>query len=156
IMTLRLGNKTIQLWHTPGHSPDSIVCLIREDRVLFAADTLMPVPYYVDGDYDDFLQSLTSLQNNNFETVVQGHGEVILRGEIEEKIQNDLDYLAAVKQHVETALGNRNPETYLDSVDIEQCGKSRIPLNGHVQNLHKANLRALYRQMSGQVVEMTK
>ncbi len=147
VMNLRLGNKTIQMWHTPGHSPDSIVCLIREDRVLFAADTLMPVPYFVDGDYDDFVQSLTSLQNNNFENVVQGHGEVILRGEIEDKIQNDLGYLAAVKQHVEAARVKDEPEKYLDEVDIERCGKSRIPLNGSVQQLHQANLRALYRQI---------
>jgi cyclase len=150
VMNLRLGNKTLQLWHTPGHSPDSIVCLIREDRVLFAADTLMPVPYYVDGDYDDFIQSLMSLQNNNFENVVQGHGEVILRGEIEEKIQNDLDYLAAVKQHVEVALSRDDPEKYLDEVDIERCGKSRIPLNGSVQQLHQANLRALLRQQQAE------
>lgn len=145
VMNLRLGNKTIQLWHTPGHSPDSIVALIREDRVLFAADTLMPVPYFVDGDYDDFVQSLMSLQNNNFENVVQGHGEVILRGEIEEKIQSDLDYLAAIKRHVEIARTRTEPERYLDEVDIESCGKSRIPLNGSVQQLHQANLRALFR-----------
>jgi glyoxylase-like metal-dependent hydrolase (beta-lactamase superfamily II) len=145
VMNLRLGNKTIQMWHTPGHSPDSIVCLVREDRVLFASDTLMPVPYFVDGDYDDFVQSLESLRNNNFENVVQGHGEVILRGEIEEKIQSDLDYLAAVKRHVEVARSRTDAEKYLDDVDIESCGKSRIPLNGSVQQLHQANLRALYR-----------
>jgi cyclase len=145
VLNLRLGNKTIQMWHTPGHSPDSTVCLVREDRVLFASDTLMPVPYFVDGDYDDFVQSLESLRNNNFENVVQGHGEVILRGEIEEKIQSDLNYLAAIKHHVEVARSRTDPEKYLDDIDIESCGKSRIPLNGSVQQLHQANLRALYR-----------
>jgi cyclase len=153
-INLHLGDKTLQLWHTPGHSPDSIVCLIKEDRVLFASDTLMPVPYFVDGDYDDFVSSLQSLQNNNFENVVQGHGEVILRGEIEEKIQNDLAYLASVKKHVETARTKSSPEKFLETVDIERCGKSRIPLNGHVQNLHSANMRALLRQPS-KVIEPT-
>src|SRR5258708_39876577 len=118
LMNLHLGDKTIQLWHTPGHSPDSIVCLVQEDRVLFASDTLMPVPYFVDGAYDDFVKSLQSLQNNNFENVVQGHGEVILRGEIEEKIDSDLRYLAAVKKFVETACNKSDPERYLDNIDI--------------------------------------
>src|SRR5436309_12577099 len=141
LMNLHLGDKTIQLWHTPGHSPDSIVCLAKEDRILFAADTLMPVPHFVDGDYDDFVRSLQSLQNGSYENVVQGHGEVILRGEIEGKIQNDLEYLTTVKQHVETARSKSDPDKYLESIDIERCGKSRIPLNGSVQQLHHANLR---------------
>ena len=150
---LRLGNKTIQLWHTPGHSMDSLVCLAKEDRVLFAADTLMPVPYFIDGDYDSFVATLQSLRNNNFENVIQGHGEIILKGEIEEKIDNDLQYLAAVKQHVEIALTMPDPETYLSGVSIEQCGKSRIPLNGSVRDLHAANLQTLYRQLSKQALE---
>lgn len=153
LMNLHLGDKTIQLWHTPGHSPDSIVCLAKEDRILFASDTLMPVPYFVDGDYEDFVRSLQSLQNNNFENVVQGHGEVILRGEIEEKILSDLHYMAAIKKHVDTARNKSDPERYLDNIDIERCGKSRIPLNGSVQGLHQANLRALYRQRAGEMIE---
>jgi glyoxylase-like metal-dependent hydrolase (beta-lactamase superfamily II) len=155
-MTLRLGNKTVQMWHTPGHSLDSIVCLAKEDRILFASDTLMPVPYFIDGDYDAFVQSLESLRNGNFENVIQGHGEIILRGEIEEKIESDLQYLAALQRHVEIAQTKPNPEKYLSSVDIEHCGKSRIPLNGSVQQLHQANLRALYRQEIEQVEQAEK
>jgi glyoxylase-like metal-dependent hydrolase (beta-lactamase superfamily II) len=154
-MDLRLGDKTVQLTHTPGHSPDQIVALVKEDRILFASDMLMPVPYFVDGDYDDFVASLQSLRNNSFENVIQGHGEVILRGEIEEKIESDLHYLAAVKKHVEAARGKADPERYLDHVDIERCGKSRIALHGSVQQLHQANLRTLYRQMTGEVIEMS-
>ncbi len=153
VLEIRLGNKTVQMWHTPGHSPDSIVCLSKEDRILFAADTLMPVPYFVDGDYETFITTLERLQNNNFENIIQGHGEVILKGEIEEKISDDLAYLGAVKKFVEIARTTPDPERYLDSIDIERCGKSRIPLNGHVRELHSANLRALYRQLSGQVIE---
>ena len=35
---------------------------------------------------------------------------------------------------------------YLKSLDVEQCGKSRIPLNGGVQELHIGNLMALLEQ----------
>ncbi len=154
-MDLRLGDKTLQLTHTPGHSADQIVCLVKEDRILFASDMLMPVPYFVDGDYDDFVASLQSLRNNNFENVIQGHGEVILRGEIEEKIEGDLNYLAEIKKHVETARGKAAPEHYLDHVDIEDCGKSRIALHGSVQQLHQANLRALYHHVTGEMIEVS-
>ncbi|GAB4573566.1 MAG: MBL fold metallo-hydrolase [Anaerolineae bacterium] len=145
-LTVHLGNKSVELWHSPGHSPDSVVCLIREDRILFAADTLMPVPYFVDGSYDDFVNSLKNLQNRGFECVVQGHGEVVLRGEIESKLQSDLDYLACLKKQVEKAMTYKNHERQLAKIDIERCGKSRIPLNGIVQDLHRANVRTLYNQ----------
>ncbi|MBN1285991.1 MAG: MBL fold metallo-hydrolase [Anaerolineae bacterium] len=144
---VHLGNKTLRMWHTPGHSADSCVCLVEDDRVLFAADTIMPVPYFVDGSYADFVASLKSLQNQSFENVVQGHGEVILRGEIESKIESDLDYLARLREHAELALRRKDPEKYIETVDIELCGKSRILLNGAVQELHRANLQMLYEQV---------
>jgi glyoxylase-like metal-dependent hydrolase (beta-lactamase superfamily II) len=153
-LSIHLGNKTVELWHSPGHSPDSIVCLVREDRVLFASDTLMPVPYFVDGSYDDFVNSLNALKNGGYENVVQGHGEVVLRGEVEEKIQGDLDYLATIRSHVEKALRRGKSMNDLDHLSIESCGKSRIPLNGLVQELHRANLVALYEQMAVQASEL--
>jgi glyoxylase-like metal-dependent hydrolase (beta-lactamase superfamily II) len=145
-MQLYLGNKTLQLWATPGHSLDSIVCLVKEDRVLFAADTLMPIPFFVDGSYDDFLASLNGLRDGNFENVIQGHGEVILRGEIEEKIQADVDYLLNLRKAVDNALMSQNPDKALDAIDIESCGKSRILLNGAVEPLHRQNVLTLASQ----------
>jgi cyclase len=153
-LSLHLGNKTVEIWHLPGHSPDSTVCLVKEDRVLFAADTLMPVPYFVDGNYQDLISSLNALKNGGYENVVQGHGEVVLRGEVEEKIQNDLKYLEIVRHHVERALKRHKPITDLDGVSIESCGKSRIPLNGLVQSLHRANLYALYSELQEQQAEV--
>lgn len=146
-LTVHLGNKTVELWHSPGHSPDSVACFVKEDRILFAADTLMPVPYFVDGDYDDFVSSLHKLRGHGFESVVQGHGEVILRGEVEHKIDSNLEYLTLLRSKILDALKRKNPQHYLDKIDIEACGKSRIPLNGAVQDLHQANLRKLYAQL---------
>ena len=141
--SLHLGDKEFELWSTPGHSPDSIVCLIKDERILFAADTLMAIPYFVDGSYDDFLASLEGLRNGNFENVIQGHGEVILRGEIEEKIESDIAYLRALKAHVDAALASKNPEAALAAIDLERCGKSRILLNGTAEQLHRQNVAAL-------------
>jgi glyoxylase-like metal-dependent hydrolase (beta-lactamase superfamily II) len=143
---IHLGNKSFELWRTPGHSPDSIVCLVKEDRVLLAADTLMPIPYFVDGSFDDYLASLEGLQGGNFENVVQGHGDVILRGEIEEKIQSDLEYLHELRDAVDAALVNHDPDKALNSIDIERCGKSRILLNGAVEQLHRQNVLTLASQ----------
>lgn len=151
ILNLYIGGKTIQLWHTPGHSPDSIVCLVKEDRILFGGDTIMALPYFVDGSYDDFLASLKSLQSGNYEHVVPGHGEVILRGEVEDKIAEDIHYLVTLRQKVDKALASASPERALQALDVEKCGKSRILLNGVVEQLHRQNVAALANAAQGAI-----
>ncbi len=41
------------------------------------------------------------------------------------------------------------PVETLLKTSIEQCGRSRIPLNGMVQRLHQANLFYLYQIKTG-------
>jgi cyclase len=103
-LVLNLGRKTLHLWHTPGHSPDSIVVWCREDNVLFGADTLMPLPFFVDGNYDQFVATLSKMRHNSYEHIVQGHGDVLLRGEVDEKIVGDLHYLQTLREQVDRAL----------------------------------------------------
>jgi len=147
-MFLHLGRKSLQLVLTPGHTPDSTVVYVKEDKVLLAADTVMPLPYFVWGSREDFLTSLPRLLEFNLESIVQGHGEVLLRGEIREAIKSSLKYLETIYRRVRQVVEvGQGPEA-LQRIDIESCGKSRIPLNGLVQELHQANLYALYQQMT--------
>jgi cyclase len=147
-ITLRLGGKTIQLIHMPGHTADSIVAFIKEDRILFSGDSMMPVPYVVWGDANQMIESLRIIRNMSLENIVQGHGEVLLRGEIDETIDSSVEYLATITQCVMDALQEGTSVQELVTLDIEQCGKSRIPLNGLVQQLHQGNLKRLYEQMA--------
>lgn len=147
-LNLHLGATTLRLWHAPGHSPDSIMCLVDGDRILFAADTLMPVPFFRDGSWEDFVATLQSLLGQSFESVVQGHGEVILRGEVQEKIEDDLRYLHTLRERVEKVIAKGLGPEALDEITIEVCGKSRIPLNGLVQQLHASNARVLYQRLT--------
>jgi glyoxylase-like metal-dependent hydrolase (beta-lactamase superfamily II) len=146
IFEFEVGKRIFQCWHTPGHSMDSIVCLLRDERILFAGDTLMPIPYFVDGSHPHYLRTLESLRGCGFESAIQGHGEMILRGEIEQKLAEDLAYLRTLQQVVDQAQLEADPARYLAEMDIERCGKSRLPLAGQVAVLHQANLRALMRQ----------
>jgi len=142
-MVLKLGNKTLHFWSTPGHSLDGIVCAIEEDNVLLAADTIMPIPYFVGGDFDYYLQSLQGLVDSSFDSIVQGHGEVILKGEVQEKVQSDIDYLNRLSAAVDGVIHHPDWEKRLKAIDIESCGKSRILLNGLVEQLHQQNVTAL-------------
>ncbi len=143
-LTLRCGNKTLQFWSSPGHSSDSIACLIEEDQVLFAADTLMPIPYFVDGNFENLILSLEALRRYRYETAVQGHGEVILRGEIEDKIDSDIRYLRELEKAVDAVLDGPQREQALEKIDISACGKDRILLGGMAEQLHRRNVLALF------------
>ncbi len=145
---LHLGKKTLQLFPTPGHTPDSISVLFKEDRILFAGDMMMPVPYIVDGDPDDMVRSLQALPSMGLENVVQGHGEVILRGEIDEAVKSAVRYLDIARKKVDQAVRRRKPRESLREISIEACGKPRIALSGAVTRLHTANLLSLYDRMT--------
>ena len=147
IMNIHIGGKTLRLYHFPGHSLDMIGVMVVNDRILFASDNSMPVPTFFDGSYFSLVQSLKTIRNMDPTNVVQGHGEVILRGEVEGMLKDDLSYLENIKQKVETVIASGQPVEMLDTISIESCGKSRIPLNGLVADLHRANLRRLYDEL---------
>jgi cyclase len=147
-MVLHVGNKSVELALSPGHTFDSIVAYVREDKVMVAADTIMPVPYFVAGNRQDFKESLEALKDYNLESIVQGHGEVLLRGEIPQAIESSLEYLEILEQKVAEIVEKGKGPAALNKITIEQCGKSRIPLNGLVQDLHRANLMMLYDELT--------
>jgi cyclase len=149
-ISLRVGKRTLQLIYLPGHSPDGIGVLIEEDRVLFSGDIMMPIPYIVDGDYDTMIESMKKIPGLKLENLIQGHGEVVLRGEVQTKVTDNIDYLDQLRRHVRKASRRRDPEDYLRGIDVESCGKSRILLNGLAEELHTRNLLGLYQQWYGE------
>jgi len=147
-LTLRVGKKNLIISPTSGHSPDGVAVLVEEDRILFAGDSFMPLPYVVDGDIDEIMSSIKQIGRMGLENIVQGHGDIILRGEIDAAVKENLNYLAAIKKAVKAASRRKNSVGLLDDISIEDCGKSRVYLGGLAQTLHQRNLRALLQQMS--------
>ncbi len=147
---LRVGKKTLKMLPLPGHSADNVGVLVEEDRVLFSGDVCMPLPYIVDGDIDELSDSLKIISNLGLENVVQGHGDIILRGEVESYVKENLFYLTAIRKAVRKASRRKYPLDLLNETNIEECGKSRVLIGGLAEELHHRNLVALYRQMYGE------
>lgn len=148
---LRVGKKTLIISPLPGHSNDNLGILVEEDRVLFAGDAAMPLPYIVDGGIDDLTTSLKKIAKMGLENVVQGHGDIILRGEIDNFIKDNLAYLSNIRKVVRKAARRKYPQEILDETSVESCGKSRVLIGGLAAELHRRNLRALYRQTYGEI-----
>jgi len=150
-MTLKVGKKNLSLIPLPGPSADNIGVLVEEDRVLFAGDAAMPLPYIVDGDYEDQVSSLKKIAKMGLENIIQGHGDIVLRGEIDTFVKDNLAYLSNIKKAVRKAARRKYPQEILDETTIESCGKSRVLIGGLAGELHRRNLRALFRQIYGQL-----
>ena len=78
--TLRVGDGTLRVIHTPGHTPGSVCFYSAEDATLIAGDTLFPGgPGATRGDPERFAQIIASIREKLFalpgETAVRpGHG----------------------------------------------------------------------------------
>ncbi|MBK8782004.1 MAG: MBL fold metallo-hydrolase [Anaerolineales bacterium] len=149
-MAMRVGKKNLIIAPAFGHSDDGISVLVEEDRVLFAGDAFMPLPYIVDGDADDMLASIKKIGKMGLENIIQGHGDIILRGEIDAAVKENTNYLNNIKKAVKSGGKRKNMGEYLEEITIESCGKSRVYLGGLAETLHRRNLRALHRQMNGE------
>jgi len=149
-MTINVGKKNLRISPLPGHTMDNLAVLVEEDKVLYTGDTLMAVPYIVDGDIDVSIESMNKIKEMGLENVVQGHGDIILRGEVNQVVDDDIEYLENLRKAVKKANRRKYPLDLLEEVGVESCGKSRVLLGGLAPDLHFNNLKALYFQMYGE------
>ncbi len=141
---VRVDKRTLRLIPLPGHSRDGVGVLLVEDRVLFSGDIMMPVPYLVDGDPDQMVETMKRIPKMKLENLVQGHGEVILRGEISSAVRANIRYIHQLRKHVRQAGRRKDYKAYLERVDVESCGKGRILMGGLAEELHRRNLQAMF------------
>lgn len=142
-LNLRVGKKNLTIIPAPGHSEDGIAVLVEEDRVLFAGDAFMPVPYIVDGDIDDIASSIKRIGRMGLENIVQGHGDIILRGEIDAAVKENLAYIYNIKKFARAAARRKSTDDILEGAGLEESGKSRVYLGGLAEALHRRNMQTL-------------
>ena len=152
-LSLVIGKRNVEVFSTPGASQDGISALIKEDRVLFAGDAFLPLPNIVEGDIEMLSETIHKISKMGLENIVQGHGDVILRGEIENASKNNIDYLAKIQKVARIAVKRKNPKEVIEAATVEECGKSRVLLTGMVEDLHRRNLSALYQQELARIAQ---
>lgn len=59
-----IGGRVLEILHTPGHAPDSICLIDRENRILFTGDSFYLAPLYTHipgGSFDDYAKTAARL-----------------------------------------------------------------------------------------------
>jgi len=91
---LKLGTKTLQVLHTPGHSPGSISLYWPEKKALFTGDVVFAMGVgrtdFPGGDGNLLRDSIERLARLDAEWLLSGHGEV-LKGK--KNIQRNFSYV---------------------------------------------------------------
>jgi len=149
-MVISAGNRTFRLFPMPGHTEDNIGVYIEEDEVLIAGDAVMAIPIIARGDYDRQIETLEFIKEFGPDTLVQGHGEVILRGEIEVVMDRYISYLECVREKAETALNENWRRRRINEIALEDCGLERVPLGIASHQLHIANILSIYNQLKAE------
>ena len=152
---LEAGNKTFKLFPLPGHTPDNIGVFIEEDEVLITGDAVMAIPIIAYGDWVQEIKTLQYIKELEPDTVVQGHGEVILRGEVQVVMDRYIDYLMCVREQAEKALDEGRDRKEIWDIALETCGLERVPLGIASHQLHIANILNVYdRLAAGETLEV--
>ncbi len=141
---LETPDKRFRLIPLPGHTPDNIGVFYEEERVLITGDAVMAIPIIADGDWREEIETLQAIKRLAPETIIQGHGEVILRGEVQSVLDRYIAYLECVEEQARKVLKAGEPRESLREIPLERCGLERVPLGIASHALHAANLFRIY------------
>jgi glyoxylase-like metal-dependent hydrolase (beta-lactamase superfamily II) len=98
--TLDLGDRTLTVHHTPGHSPGSICLLDSQDRLLFTGDAFYPgmmYGHFDDSDFDAYQRSVAYMVDllPGVSHLCPAHNEAYVPKEVLERVQQAFAAIAS-------------------------------------------------------------
>ena len=116
-----LGDRTLEVIHTPGHSPGSICLLDKKNRILFTGDTFFPGPLYAypeDVNIDDYIASVEKLKSrlDEYDYLCAGHNDPWVKSEVISRVSEAFQEIMAGKGKHKEDKGIRR--YYYDGFDI--------------------------------------
>lgn len=124
-LTIRVGNHTFELMHTPGHTPGQICIHVPEERTVFTGDTIFNQcqTWLHQSDVTGWLLALDMLAGLDVDTIVPGHGPVCTKNEINMQRALLHEWMSIVAGGVARGLSK---EECLEVVDLI---KNRMPVD---------------------------
>lgn len=97
-LTLRVGQHTFELLHTPGHTPGQIAVYVPEEKVLFVGDTIFNQcqTWHYASDIELWIKTLERLKKLDVELIIPGHGPICTKQALDEQKAFLLEWLAAI------------------------------------------------------------
>ncbi|MCB8983932.1 MAG: MBL fold metallo-hydrolase [Ardenticatenaceae bacterium] len=160
-LTIEGGDLTLELFATPGHTPDHIALYIPEISTLLAADAAeRPFPFArTAASLPAMRQSLARLAAYQASHVLYCHAPVTMGGQL---LENNITYFDKVEQHCRVALAQERPIPAEDSdliAAIDLPYAQAVPQDESWQTVHEfyqttghaRQIRAMLEWLTGQM-----
>jgi len=141
-LTLRVGDHTFNLLHTPGHTPGQIAVHVPEERAVFTGDTIFSEcqTWLMTSDVDQWLQALERIRGLDVDHVIPGHGPVTTSRYLDTQRAVLLEWKAAVAQAVAKGWSREETIARVNFADRYPVDIGQGYMMDHIQTLNAASL----------------
>lgn len=141
-LTLRVGDHTFELLHTPGHTPGQLAVHIPEERVVFTGDTIFSEcqTWLMASNVDQWLDALERIRQLDVDHILPGHGPVTTKAYLDIQRSNLLDWTAAVAAAVAKGWTREETIERVSFADRYPVDVGQGYMMDHIQTLNAASL----------------
>ena len=97
-LTLRVGDHTFDLIHTPGHTPGQVAVHVPEERTVFTGDTIFNQcqTWLMTSNVEEWLTALETIRILDVDHLVPGHGPVTTKASLDDQRSMLLEWKTGV------------------------------------------------------------
>ncbi len=142
-LTLRVGDRTFRMLHTPGHTPGQLGVHIPEERVLFTGDTLFHrcQTWLMTSDVPGWIASLERLRGlEDVDIVVPGHGPLTTMAELDVQRAFLMEWVTTVAQAIGKGWSREEAIQRVSFADRFPVDIGQEYMMNHIQTLNVGSL----------------
>lgn len=141
-LTLKVGDHTFELLHTPGHTPGQIAVHVPEERIVFTGDTVFSdcKTWLMNSDIDEWMTALDRVAALDVDFVVPGHGPVTTLDYIVKQRAILLEWVYAVADAVAQGWSREETIKRVNFPDKHPVDIGLESMTEHIQTLNAASL----------------
>jgi cyclase len=150
-LTLRVGDHTFNLLHTPGHTPGQLAVHVPEERVVFTGDTIFSgcQTWLMTSNVEQWLAALERIRTLDVNWIVPGHGPVVGKQYLDVQRSHLMEWKTAVATAV--ANGWSRDETVARVSFKDRFGPVDIGQGYMLEYIQNLNAGTLYDKLTGAI-----
>jgi len=150
-LTLRVGDHTFNLLHTPGHTPGQLAVHVPEERVVFTGDTIFSgcQTWLMTSNVEQWLAALERIRTLDVDWIVPGHGPVVSKQYLDVQRSHLMEWKTAVATAV--AKGWSRDETVARVNFKDRFGPVDIGQGYMLEYIQNLNAASLYDKLTGAI-----
>jgi glyoxylase-like metal-dependent hydrolase (beta-lactamase superfamily II) len=141
-LTLRVGDHTFHLLHTPGHTPGQLAVHVPEERVVFTGDTIFNEvqTWLMTSNVDEWIEALDRIKALDVDHLVPGHGPVTTIDYVDRQRAVLMEWKAAVADAVAKGWSREETMQRVHMRDRYPVDIGQGYMMDHIQTLNAASL----------------